>query len=293
MGRFSTIDFQNPATYPGARDEDWKYTPLGQALNNLRGGPRTPTRFDTLSVNDHLTQMIEDNEGGASHFQELIELDEGAHLSRLLVFNPQEEAVCLRQIKIIMKPKSQLKLVILASGAGLARLNIEVDHQGDGGICEINCAYILKNKNHFDLTTRVTHNGGDGVTTQMIKGLVKDQAIGIFQGRLIVAKGADGTDARMHHQALILNDGAKVRAKPELEIYADDVACAHGNTVGTLDEMALFFCQTRGMDRLVAKNLLMQAFLVPICENLADEAHQSKAKEWLMTKTSEILDMKT
>ncbi len=72
-------------------------------------------------------------------------------------------------------------------------------------------------------------------------------------------RGADGTDARMRHQALMLNDGAHIRAKPELEIYADDVQCAHGNTIGAMDEAALFFCQSRGMPEATARQLLMQA----------------------------------
>ena len=289
MSMVSPIDFQNPDTYPGQRDEEWKYTNLGHALIPLGDDYKFATHQDISQIQDTQVQWREYRGGGASHSQETIELTEGAHLSRVLVFDPKHDSISLNQIWVSLKPKSHLQLVILATGSQLSRLEIVVDHQGEEGVCEINCAYILNNKNHFDLTTRVNHKLGHGITKQAIKGLVKDQALGVFQGRLIVSKGADGTDARMHHQALLLNDGAKVRAKPELEIYADDVACAHGNTVGTLDEMALFFCQARGMNEAVAKNLLMQAFLVPICDSILDEGYKDKAIQWLNDKTATIL----
>ena len=102
----------------------------------------------------------------------------------------------------------------------------------------------------------VTHESVDGATVQLTKGVVRDQARGVFQGKIIVAEGADRTDARMGHHALILSDRAEVDAKPELEIYADDVACAHGNTVGALDEDALFYARQRGMPEADARDVV-------------------------------------
>ncbi len=136
---------------------------------------------------------------------------------------------------------------------------------------ELNGAYLLRDKRHFDLTTRVAHGQVNGETAQLIKGLVKDSATAVFQGRILVEKGADGTDARMRHQALILNDGAHIRAKPELEIYADDVQCAHGNTIGALDEEALFFAMSRGIPLDDARAMLMHAFVLPVADAIEDE----------------------
>jgi Fe-S cluster assembly protein SufD len=93
----------------------------------------------------------------------------------------------------------------------------------------------------------------------------------VFQGRIVVEEGADRTDARMGHHALLLNDGAEVDAKPELEIYADDVSCAHGNTVGSIDEDALFYMKARGLPDAEARALLMEAFIGEVVDRIERE----------------------
>ncbi len=111
----------------------------------------------------------------------------------------------------------------------------------------------------------------DGTTDQLTKGVVRDQARGVFQGRIVVAPGADKTDARMGHHALILSDRAEVDAKPELEIFADDVACAHGNTVGALDEEALFYAEQRGIPEPEARAMLTEAFVGEVIDRIEHE----------------------
>ncbi len=140
--------------------------------------------------------------------------------------------------------------------------------------------YLLAGKRHADLTTVVTHAGIDGATGQLTKGVVRDQARGIFQGKIIVAEGADHTDARMGHHALVLSDRAEVDAKPELEIYADDVACAHGNTVGALDDDALFYARQRGIPELEARALLTEAFIGEVIDRIEHEAARDVARAW-------------
>jgi Fe-S cluster assembly protein SufD len=127
----------------------------------------------------------------------------------------------------------------------------------------------------------LTHELADGTTDQLTKGLVRDQARGVFQGRIVVREGADRTDARMGHHALLLNDGAEVDAKPELEIYADEVACAHGNTVGSLDEAALFYMRSRGLPELEAKALLMKAFIGEVIDRVAHEPARDAVRAWV------------
>ena len=198
-------------------------------------------------------------------------LAEGARLIRVVILDEPETAVSIRRSLIETAPDSVFRQYVFSTGAKFQRFETHVNHAGHGAEVELNGAYLLKDKRHFDLTTRVLHAHVDGVTSQLTKGLVKDAATAVFQGRIFVERGADGTDARMRHQALILNDGAHVRAKPELEIYADDVQCAHGNTIGALDEEALFFCQTRGLSEDEARALLTQAFVVPVADAIPDE----------------------
>jgi Fe-S cluster assembly protein SufD len=211
-------------------------------------------------------------------------LAEGASLTRIVILDEPTTATSIRRSTVETAPNSTFKQYVFSTGAAFQRFETHVDHVGQGAVVEVHGAYLLKDKTHFDYTTRITHSGPDGITAQTIKGLVKDQATAVFQGRILVERGADGTDARMQHQALMLNDGAHVRAKPELEIYADDVQCAHGNTIGALDEAALFFCQSRGMPEAVARSLLTQAFVLPVAEMIEDEAIRAKALEFLNEK---------
>jgi Fe-S cluster assembly protein SufD len=215
-----------------------------------------------------------------THFK----LAENASLTRIVILDEPDTATSIRRSTVETAPGSVFKQYVFSTGAAFQRFETHVNHVGQGAVVELNGAYLLKEKTHFDYTTRITHSGRDGVTRQLIKGLVKDQATAVFQGRILVERGADGTDARMHHQALMLNDGAHVRAKPELEIYADDVQCAHGNTIGALDESALFFCMSRGMSEAVARSLLTQAFVLPVAEMIEDEALREKVLTFLSEK---------
>ena len=117
--------------------------------------------------------------------------------------------------------------------------------------------------------------------TTIARGQVRDRARGVFQGKIVVAEGADGTDARMGHHALLLSDRGEVDAKPELEIWADDVQCAHGNTVGSLDENALFYARSRGMTEAQARALLTEAFLGQAVDGIVHEAAQERARAWI------------
>ena len=99
-----------------------------------------------------------------------------------------------------------------------------------------------------------------------------------------MALGADGTDARLTHNALILSGAAEIDAKPELEIYADDVACAHGNTVGTLDEDALFYAMARGIPPVEARLMLIEAFLGEVVERIGVEALTTVARDFVATR---------
>jgi Fe-S cluster assembly protein SufD len=222
-----------------------------------------------------------DGKGYTANTTTNFKLGRGAHLTRVVILDEPPEAVSIRRSTVETAPNSTFKQYVFSTGAKFQRFETHVNHAGHGAEVELNGAYLLKGKRHFDLTTRVNHAQVNGITNQVIKGLVKDQATAVFQGRIYVERGADGTDARMRHQALILNDGAHVHAKPELEIYADDVQCAHGNTIGALDESALFFCQTRGMDEATARALLTHAFVLPVADAIEDDDIRAKVLDFL------------
>jgi len=136
----------------------------------------------------------------------------------------------------------------------------------------LNGVYLAGAGRHADLTSVIEHKAPGGVTRQLIKGVARKGGRGVFQGKIVVERGAQKTDARQHHRGILLEDGAEIFAKPELMIHADDVQCAHGNTAGGLDESALFYMRSRGIPEIEARALLIEAFLVEaIPEGLPDE----------------------
>jgi Fe-S cluster assembly protein SufD len=209
-----------------------------------------------------------------------ITLGEGARLERIVMADEDAEAVAVSQAEVELSPGSELVQTTLASGARRQRLETRVRHPGGHASLRLDGAYLLSGKRHADLTTAVTHEGLDGATDQLTKGVVRDQARGVFQGRIVVAEGADKTEAKMGHHALILSEHAEVDAKPSLEIYADDVACAHGNTVGALDEDALFYIRQRGVPEPEARALLTEAFIGEVIDRIGHEGAREAARAW-------------
>ena len=146
-----------------------------------------------------------------------------------------------------------------AFGALLARSDIhtDLDHASE---CELNGLYLGVKRQHIDSHTRISHIKPHGISRELYKGVLDDRARGVFQGRVIVAKDAQQTDSQMNNRNLLLSDDAEADSKPQLEIYADDVKCGHGVTVGQLDEKSIFYLQSRCIDEEVARNILTFAF---------------------------------
>lgn len=126
--------------------------------------------------------------------------------------------------------------------------------------CTLNGLYSGINRQHIDNHTRIIHSQPHATSRELYKGILDDRARGVFQGRVIVAEQAQKTDSQMNNRNLLLSNDAEVDTKPQLEIYADDVKCAHGMTVGQLDEKSVFYLQSRGVDMETARNMLTFAF---------------------------------
>jgi len=149
----------------------------------------------------------------------------------------------------------------LSVGGCLARLEAHVELAAESSDCRLSAIYLGRNSQHHDITTNMTHAFGHCQSNQIIRGVLDDSARGVFQGKVHVAQDAQKTDGQQMSRALLLSRKAEADAKPELEIYADDVICAHGATVGELDETQLFYLTSRGISRDVARAMLISAFL--------------------------------
>jgi Fe-S cluster assembly protein SufD len=275
----------------------------GQASLTVAAGQRRTARLRfvatcsecrheaSLAINVHAggeLVLLESHEGLAHGYVAAATLDiriaDGAGVSRIVLAGDGDEAVNVACAEVTLSPRGRFAQTVLSDGARRQRIETRVAHPGGSAQARLDGAYLLKGRRHADLTTVVDHEGPGGSTAQLTKGVVQDQARAVFQGRIVVAEGADGTDARMGHHALILSDRAEVDAKPELEIYADDVSCAHGNTVGALDEDALFYARQRGIPEADARAMLTAAFVGEVIDRIDHDGAREVARAWVATR---------
>jgi Fe-S cluster assembly protein SufD len=153
-----------------------------------------------------------------------------------------------------------------------ARLSIEVDIEGEGAEFHFNALFVARGTEEAVINVRVNHMVPGCVSRQLIKGIVADAATGSFTGMVHVAPGAMGTYAVQRNQNLQLTDTAHVFTRPQLEIYADDVRCSHGATVGRLDPEAIYYMRQRGVSEVEARRLQMQGFVDEIVNHCPSEA---------------------
>jgi Fe-S cluster assembly protein SufD len=236
--------------------------------------------------------LLESHEGRATGYVSDITLDiavgEGARVERIVLVDDQAEAIDVVTTEVDLAPGATYAQTVLTTGARRQRIETRINHPGAHANVRLDGVYILEDQRHADQTTVVTHGGVDGITSQLTKGVVDDQARGVFQGRIVVQPGADQTDARMGHHALILSDKAEVDAKPELLIFADDVSCAHGNTIGALDDEQIFYARQRGIPEGEARAMLTQAFLGDVVERIEHEGARDVAAAWLAAKLGRV-----
>lgn len=170
-------------------------------------------------------------------------------------------------------------------GARLARNEIAASLDGEGASCKLKGAFMGRGRQHLDNTTFVDHAKPGCFSDEYYKGVLDDDAHGVFQGKIIVRPDAQGTDAHQLSHNLLLSETAQVDNKPELEIYADDVKCSHGAATGELDRDALFYMRSRGIEARLAKRMLVEGFIAEIIETIEVpelNAHMERAvAAWL------------
>lgn len=233
--------------------------------------------------------LLESHEGQGAYVAEAdltIALGRGATLARWLLADEPADAVSVSKAGINLSPDSVFTQTVVTTGARRQRIETRVDHAGGGAQARLDGLYVVADRRHADITTVVVHAGPDGVTDQLTKGVAADQGRGVFQGRIEVARGSDRTEARMGHHALVLSDRAEVDAKPELEIYADDVVCSHGNSVGALDEEALFYARQRGMPEREARAMLTEAFVAQVADRIGHEGARTAIRAFIASHTA-------
>jgi Fe-S cluster assembly protein SufD len=202
-----------------------------------------------------------------------ITLGEGAELTLL---RSQQAGHQVGLSRVTLAEGARYKSVALVSGGTLARQEAHVTLQAASAHAELHSAVLghglSKAATHADFTYVIEHQAADTSSHTSACNVLDGDARGVFQGKIIVRPDAQRVDARMQTRAMMLSQGAEMDAKPELEIYADDVVCAHGSAIGELDRDALFFLRSRGLEEATARHLLVAAFLQQVISHIDDEA---------------------
>jgi Fe-S cluster assembly protein SufD len=197
-------------------------------------------------------------------------LDENAVLKNILIQESKSNGHFYKYIKGSLESGSSYENYILSSGLKLNKIEIEINLNKDNSSCSIYSALNLLEDQHQEIKTRINHNSPNCKSYQKIKNVLNDKSKGVYQGKIFVEKIAQKTDAYQLSKALILDDDAEFDAKPELEIYADDVKCSHGSTSGSIDSDAVHYLMTRGIPKKDAVKLLINGFLNEILEKITN-----------------------
>jgi Fe-S cluster assembly protein SufD len=172
----------------------------------------------------------------------------------------------------------------ISLGGALVRNDVNVVLDGEGCECALNGFYVVKDRQHVDNHTTIDHVKPHGSSRELYKGILDEQASGIFNGRIIVRPGAQKTDAKQTNKNLILSEDALVNTNPQLEIYADDVKCTHGATIGQLDADAIFYLRSRGIGLETARALLTYAFASDINSRIKIDPIRTELEKILLVR---------
>jgi len=252
-----------------------------------------------VARNAVVTEAVRVGLSANGHVRALVVLEDGAELTLI----EQQSAACAFRntgVEIVVGANARLTHVRLAQaapnnvqiedvavrvargglyrahlftgGAELSRLTLRMTLKELGANAELSGVSVLGGSLHADVTTHVYHAAGETQSTQLFKHVAGGKSRAVYQGKITVAKGADKSDSRQTAKALLLGERAEADLKPELEIFADDVKCAHGAAVGDLDADSLFYLRARGIPEQEARNMLLRAFLREAVDDVADEA---------------------
>lgn len=197
-------------------------------------------------------------------------------------------SIRLESFVVEVGAKAKFDSFALITGAGLVRRQIFMRFSGEDSEASLSGVSLLRGRDHADTTLFVEHAAPGCVGRETFRYILDDEATGIFQGKIRVAPDAQKTDGKMLSKALLLSDGAAMNNKPELEIFADDVACGHGATCGGLNPDQLFYIQARGLPRAEAEALLLEAFAGELADDIGHEglvsAFRSDVSSWLAAR---------
>lgn len=249
-------------------------------LNLVTGGAESHNRVLVRVGEKARATIIEHGSGeGNSLNTAFAEYDIGseARLEHYRFAMHGAEAIHIGGSHFKMGERSKLNSTLVGYGSQLSRIDVDIHHAGEHAFAKFNNVYLLAAGEHFDLHSTIEHAVPNGTTEENARGIVGDRAKAVFSGRIHIHRDAQKTLAELNNRNLLLSRRAQVNTKPELEIYADDVQCAHGATVAEIDEGSLYYLRTRGIPRSQALIMLNFGFIQELVQQMPNQA----LAEWL------------
>ena len=238
-----------------------------------------------LNENSELNLINYINNSSKENFMvnilENIKVKKDSSLNNILINNSKCNCYFYKNIKSDLEKNSNFENYLLSSGLKFNKLDIEINLNEENSNSSVFSALNLINKEHQEIKTRINHNAPNCNSYQKVKNVLNDESKGVYQGKIFVKNIAQKTDAYQLSKALILNDAAEFDAKPELEIYADDVKCSHGSTSGSIDLNSIHYLKSRGIPEKEAYQMLINGFLCEILEKLSEGKIKNFLKEKL------------
>ena len=238
-----------------------------------------------LNENSELNLINYINNSSKENFMvnilENIKVNKDSSLNNILINNSKCNCYFYKYIKSDLEKNSNFENYLLSSGLKFNKLDIEISLNEENSYSSVFSALNLISKEHQEIKTRINHNAPNCNSYQKVKNVLNDESKGVYQGKIFVKNIAQKTDAYQLSKALILNDAAEFDAKPELEIYADDVKCSHGSTSGSIDLNSIHYLKSRGIPEKEAYQMLINGFLCEILEKLSEGKIKNFLKEKL------------
>ena len=207
-------------------------------------------------------------------------LSEGSSVEHVIIDDYSENTYQISNVIVKQKRDSTFSSYNYSNAKKLARRDFIVELKERGSHCDLRGVYLADEKNHIDHHTIIEHEDEHCTSNELYKGILSGRSTAVFNGRIHVHDAAQKTDAIQSNQNLLLSDNAIIHTKPELEIYADDVKCTHGATIGQLDEKGIFYLRARGIKREDAQKMMMRAYIGEVLKGM----RHKKAKEILLEK---------
>jgi Fe-S cluster assembly protein SufD len=251
------------------------------------------TRSLVLVENGARAMFIESHEGPAGRDDQVntaleLVVGDGAHVDHVKLTMEGPATLHVSSLMAAVGAHARINTFNFTTGGAVVRNQLFLRLDGEGTVASIRGASLLRDRQHADTTLFVDHRAKGCQSRELFKSVLDGESRGVFQGKIIVRPGAQQTDAKMASHALLLSETAEADNKPELEIFADDVQCGHGATAGALDEDLLFYLRARGIPRIEAQSLLIQAFVGEAVEGIEHaglrEALMEAAAGWLAAR---------